>query len=30
VHPTISHGEVALSMLGLMCLVRPDYAAIED
>ena len=28
--PTISHGEVALSMLGLLCLARPDYAAIED
>ena len=28
--PTIGHGEVALSMLGLMCLARPDYAAIED
>ena len=28
--PTISHGEVALSMLGLLCLARPDYAAVED
>jgi len=28
--PTISHGDVALAMLGLLCLARPDYAAIED
>jgi hypothetical protein len=28
--PTISHGEVGLSMLGLLCLARPDYAAVED
>ena len=28
--PTISHADVALSMLGLLCLARPDYAAIED
>jgi hypothetical protein len=28
-NPTISHGDVALSMTGLLCLGRPDYAAIE-
>jgi len=28
--PTISHGEVGLSMLGLLCLARPDFTAIED
>jgi len=29
-HPTIGHGDVGLSMLGLLCLARPDYAAVED
>jgi hypothetical protein len=28
--PVISHGEVGLSMLGLLCLARPDFSAIED
>ncbi len=28
--PTIGHGDVLLSMLGLLCLARPDYAAVED
>jgi len=28
-NPTIGHGDVALSMTGLLCLGRPDYAAIE-
>jgi len=28
--PLISHGDIALSMIGLQCLARPDYAAIED
>lgn len=28
--PTIGHGDVALSMLGLLCLARPDYAAAGD
>jgi len=28
--PVITHGDVALSMIGLMCLGDPDYAAIED
>lgn len=27
--PTISHGEVALSMLGLLCLARPDFTAVD-
>jgi hypothetical protein len=27
--PTIGHGDVALSMAGLLCLGRPDFAAIE-
>lgn len=29
-HPIIGHGDVALSMAGLLCLARPDYAAIEE
>jgi len=28
--PAIGHGDVLLSMLGLLCLARPDYAAVED
>lgn len=28
--PTISHGDVGMSMLGLVCLARPDYAAVEE
>jgi hypothetical protein len=28
-NPTIGHGDVAMSMTGLLCLGRPDYAAIE-
>ena len=28
--PTISHGDVVQSMVGLQCLARPDYAAITD
>jgi len=28
-HPEISHGEVALSMIGLLCLGKPDFEAIE-
>ena len=29
-HPIIGHGDVALSMAGLLCLARPDYTAIEE
>jgi len=28
--PTIDHGDVALGMAGLLCLAKPDFAAIED
>lgn len=28
--PKITHGEIGLSMLGLLCLARPDFTAIED
>lgn len=28
--PLISHGDIALAMIGLQCLARPDYAAIEE
>jgi len=28
--PTIGHGDVALAMAGLLCLAKPDFAAIED
>jgi len=28
--PTIGHGDVALGMAGLLCLAKPDFAAIED
>lgn len=28
--PVIGHGDVALAMIGLQCLARPDYAAIEE
>jgi len=28
--PTIGHGDVVLSFIGLCCLARPDFTAIED